>query len=302
MSKIKIILHDNNTNCVDLALLGRLLTETQCIFDRTYCYYTGKRRITATERNNFKIIANDIRQGSIILDAQLLIVALQQSMPMISETFNDPSLLVDAAFKAIDYIKALLEGLKKNEPPQVEIKDSPCTCVITGNNNTITVSPDIIAIANDIRKPLRRMANNIKQAGGATYEILSTNPALTPFKMDNSSAEIFRNSTSIISNVPISILGVVKSYNSDTCSGSFYVNVDMALPSDKYSFMIYQKDKTHADYFINSLKGDTIKVWAYVEYSTNQDTASKIMRLYLLPQNDGKDEDIPLEQALAGAK
>jgi hypothetical protein len=89
-------------DAIDLHTLGIALINIQSIFDRSYCHYTGHKKISPLERSNFKLVAHDVQRGSIIFTAGLTAFTIQQSLA-ITQTI-DPKFIMSATFTAFKYL------------------------------------------------------------------------------------------------------------------------------------------------------------------------------------------------------
>lgn len=270
---------DMTKDSVDLYSLGVALINVQALFDRSYCFYTGHQRISSNDRKNFKIVAYDVKRGSIIFTAGLTAFALQQTL--INQNI-DPKLIFEATSKAFKFLKKLFSQTNKNQPPNVNIINSPGAIFeYNAGENIITASKDTAALSQSLRPSLRRMASVFNtQQGELTINALDFPEQ--DIKFNNEDAHLFR-SNKVVSDIPIVLSGVVKSFSVETLTGHFDVSSDNVIPAGKYSFTIKDTEYDAVNTFIDSMKGATIKVTAYVEYEVNPTIQSSITKLYLSP-------------------
>ena len=271
-------------NYLDLNTLGIALINIQSIFDKTYCYYSNHAKVCSSDRDNFKIIATDVKKGSIIFYAGIVLFTIQQALPLSSFIELTPDLIKDITFKAFDLLINIISKTKANNPPQIIIKNSPnCQIVYSPDGNQISVSKDIATIAQKMRTPLKNISKTFNKNTKGEFRIEDIDSKSKPIVINNENAELFKNNT-VISNIPLSIEGVVKSYSKETYSGQFKVISSNSIPIDKYSFTVDKKYQDDDLIFIESLKGTKIRVIAYPEYDTFHITSNtKIIRLYLSP-------------------
>lgn len=263
---------------VDILALGTALVNIQAMFDRSYCYYTGRKRLGPNDRKNFKIVAFHVRRGSIVFDAGLAAFTLQQSLA-VTQTI-DPKLIFEATSAGFKYLLRLFTQTSKNATTKVSIENSNnvhCT-FIEGDNNLI-VSPDAFSIAESMRPSLRRMSGLFADTSGE-MRISSVDLPNRDIVLTHETAPLFK-SNRVKSNVPIRVRGIVKAFSSDTFSGQFDIANGNPIPPGKYAFSLQQKDSIDTNPFIESLKGTPILVDAYVEYDIADNVSSKITRLYL---------------------
>ena len=270
---------DMTKDSVDLYSLGVALINVQALFDRSYCFYTGHQRISSNDRKNFKIVAYDVKRGSIIFTAGLTAFALQQTL--INQNI-DPKLIFEATSKAFKFLKKLFSQTNKNQPPNVNIINSPGAIFeYNAGENIITASKDTASLSQSLRPSLRRMASVFNtQQGELTINALDFPEQ--DIKFDNKDAHLFRNQK-VISDIPIVLSGVVKSFSVETLTGQFDVAPGNAISPGKYSFFIKNGDRNDLCTFIDSMKGSTINVTAYIEYEVNPTIQSNITKLYLTP-------------------
>ena len=271
------------TKSVNLHMLGTTLINIQALFDRSYCYYTGRTRISSADRSNFNVVAYDIRRGSIILDAGLDIIAVQQSL-IIGQAI-DPRLILEGTLSGFKLLKEFFSKiLGKNDTPKVQIINSPhATCVYLEGTNTFHVSEDTMAIAQGLRAPLRRISQALHYGADGAIQIASSNNLDEPLFLDDKTSQLFKGKR-MTANVPLQISGVVCSYSADSHIGLFDVMDGLAIPSGRYPFKINKDYQSEAHYFIDSLNGIPIGVTAFVEYEVSPDMESTITRLFLEPR------------------
>lgn len=199
--KLQIALRGDMTKeYVDLHALGIALINIQTIFDRSYCFYTGRKRITSNDRESFKIVAYNVKRGSIIFDAGLTAFTLQQSLA-ITQTI-DPKLIFKATVAGFKFLHKYFSQTNKNNVPTINITNSPGAVFnYNSDNNTISVSNDTLHISQAMRPALRRVATIFGQQPGE----LSINSQEYPKEdivLNNDDAHLFK-SNRVISNVPI---------------------------------------------------------------------------------------------------
>lgn len=271
------------TKSVNLHMLGTTLINIQALFDRSYCYYTGRSRISPIDRSNFNIVAYDIKRGSIIFDAGLDIVAIQQSL-IIGQAL-DPKLIIEGTLSGFKLLKTFLSQiLGKNNTPKVEIKDSPnAICIFQEGTNTLQVSEDALAIAQRMRPPLYRLSKSFHYGTDGVIEITAPNHLDEPIHLDYPTSRLFK-SDRVTSDIPLQISGIVCSYSADTYIGQFEVMDGLPIPRGRYPFKIDKDHQTEASYFIDSLNRIPISVTAFVEYEVSPNMDSRITRLFLAPR------------------
>lgn len=278
--KMKISLNGPMTKeYIDLHALGIALINIQSMFDRSYGFYTGHKRISSSERKKFKIVAYEVKRGSIIFDAGLLAFTLQQSLA-ITQTI-DPQMIFKATVSGFKYLYNYLSQTKKNNIPKVNIVDSPgAVCNYIEGSNTIITSPETLEIAQRLRPPLRRMSGVFGQEKGALN--ISSNICDDAIYLNQDNVSLFKNNY-VLSNIPLKIKGVVKSFSIDTHSGQFDILEECSIPKGKYTFFVQEDDADSINIFIDSLKGAPINVIAFVEYDISPAIQSTITKLFLKP-------------------
>ena len=278
--KMKISLNGPMTKeYIDLHALGIALINIQSMFDRSYGFYTGHKRISSSERKKFKIVAYEVKRGSIIFDAGLLAFTLQQSLA-ITQTI-DPQMIFKATVSGFKYLYNYLSQTKKNNIPKVNIIDSPgAVCNYIEGSNTIITSPETLEIAQRLRPPLRRMSGVFGQEKGALN--ISSNICNDAICLNQDNVSLFKNNY-VLSNIPLKIKGIVKSFSIDTRSGQFDILEECSIPKGKYTFFVQEDDADSINIFIDSLKGSPINVIAFVEYDISPTIQSTITKLFLKP-------------------
>ena len=271
------------TKSVNLHMLGTTLINIQALFDRSYCHYTGRTRISAGDRSNFNVVAYNIKRGSIIFDARLAIIAVQQSL-IIGQTI-DPKLILEGTLSGFKFLKEFFSKiLGKNDTPKIQIINSPhATCVYNERTNTFSVTEDTMSIAQGMRAPLRRISQALHYGADGALEIASHNNQNEPIFIDQRTSQLFKGKR-ITSDIPLQISGIVCSYSADSYVGLFEVLDGLAIPSGRYPFKINKDYQSEARYFIDSLNGVPIGVTAFVEYEVSPDMESTITRLFLTPR------------------
>lgn len=272
-------------NYLDLNTLGIALINIQKIFDKTYCYYFNHERMNSSDRNNFKIIATDVKKGSIIFHAGILLFVAQQTLPFISSLEITSDFIKDITFRIFDLLVKIFTKTKANNPPQINVINSPGAKIIYAeNSNTISISKDVADIAQAMRNPLKNISKTFNSGVKGEFKIETTDSKLEPIVINDTNADLFKNS-SVKSDIPLLIEGIVKSYSKETFSGQFKVTDSKSIPIDKYLFTVEKEYQNDDLIFIESLKGTKIKVIAFPEYDTLQITSNtKIIRLYLSPK------------------
>ncbi|WP_182185523.1 hypothetical protein [Pectinatus frisingensis] len=286
---ITISLHGTmaNSKGIDLYILGNTLVNIQNLFDRTYLHYTGHERIRTGDRQYYKIMATNIRKGSIIFDAGLSLFAVQQVLALSGEVTIDPKLLIDTTFTAFKFLLEVLVKTKENNPPEIKVESStnPILFNINGDNNIVCVSPAVYEVASNIRQPLKNLSSTFMSNNKGEISVTSKDIPQKCINISNENANLFQGQK-IISEKPVLITGIVTSYNHLTFSGHFAVPRGMIIPERQYSFTIEKMYQKNDAFFIDSLKGYSIQVSVRIEYDTSGLDNSKITKLYLAP-NDG---------------
>ena len=111
---------------------------------------------------------------------------------------------------------------------------------------------------------------------------ISSNICDDAIYLNQDNVSLFKNNY-VLSNIPLKIKGVVKSFSIDTHSGQFDILEECSIPKGKYTFFVQEDDADSINIFIDSLKGSPINVIAFVEYDISPAIQSTITKLFLKP-------------------
>ena len=116
---------------IDLRSTAAFMLYFQCLVDKSYCQISGKKRISQSECDMYRIAIKNLKVGSLESDLLLFITGTSLSLPLMG--FCNPKTIWDYTCYAIDLVKRFFSDVEKGKHP---------TITVTGNNNTVIYNVD----------------------------------------------------------------------------------------------------------------------------------------------------------------
>lgn len=125
--------------------LSRLVKALRCfeeITKKTYLFINDKNRMSEFDKENFKIIIYDIKEGSFL--AQLKLQIQNYAIPLYPFFAEHAGSIWEAIKNTYQYLKLLIDTRKKGERAQMEINGDGNICITTGDNSPVYVFPPYV--------------------------------------------------------------------------------------------------------------------------------------------------------------
>ena len=250
--------------------MSQSLSNINSIFEKVYLVLTDKKRMTDKDREEYKLVAKEIREGSMIIDIGMVITAIQQSNLLSSLTLN-PSDIWSIIQTATSTLLSILQANSKGE-----------AVVITGDNNKV-IPFEAFEVMKRIEPHVERLSQLINPSKG--FESIKLGPGIdesSTLKIDEESKRLFKAKTNLEEKV---IIANVNFYKIDTQSGTGSLvinnsNDEVIEVGSKYEFDFLLKP-TVEEYGLLIAQNKTVNFLKQVRFDSTTGM-NKILRLKVI--------------------
>lgn len=227
----------------------------QTLVEKTYLLTERKRKMSYLDREQLKVKAFNIREGSFIVDLAIFIKDATISLTPLLTAVN-PEDMWSLIAKAYEYLKVVLTAKKRGEEVYMEISNSTGSYNIKDVHGDViinNITPDALELAKLHAPIYKRMSNLISdddQIGEITMTD-ETNGELREIKLDKEDKSLFENKV-YVSDDRLIFSGKITKANSYNATGKIEVlESEDELDVGTYSFEFIEKDVAD-DVFKNS--------------------------------------------------
>ena len=107
------------------------LENFQAILDKSYLVFSDSRRMTAKDREIFKLIASDFKTGSLLTQFEIALSGVQMALPFVS-SFG-PQNIWDFTKDSFNFLKLVCGAVQKGEKPRYEFNNEGSAVVHVGD-------------------------------------------------------------------------------------------------------------------------------------------------------------------------
>ncbi len=251
---------------------------TQQVLEGVYKGVTGKSRLSKSDRELYKIIAQDVEHGSLLVTLGALFSGVQQTLPFLPSLSPDDMWEYTKASAAFlyDIYKAAHEG----KPISIH-QDGENTSVVTdGNKNTVNIyNGPVYQIGTQIITGLRTLDDALEEDNveeillGSKFE---EHPAI---KMPLKEKGLYYPPTSI-DEEPKTINCDVFDFNKYDRIGKLRVYESQQIPEGNYRFRVVGRQEVEE--YILSMTSREVEVHCMVEYENDPLRESRIGTLLII--------------------
>lgn len=204
---ISVIIQGRNNEAVPLLSAIEAFKEFHSTIDKSYLTFTGKNKLYKSDRDQYKIIAHDLKTGSVIADLAIVLPPLAQA----TLAFHDASSVLNVknvwelAKKSFSFLKKIAELRHEGQKPTIVQHHNPYGLNIVAQGDNITINVGDIVANNAVRsesniKNLARLVDRENIDSFSALDSLNDGIVLTPKEnkifnpatfLDKSSIEIF---------------------------------------------------------------------------------------------------------------
>ncbi|PKM79552.1 MAG: hypothetical protein CVU89_17490 [Firmicutes bacterium HGW-Firmicutes-14] len=254
------------------------LSEFHTIIDKCYCVLTNQHRLSKAERELFSIQASNFRQGSFMVNLEILITGTQLALPIIG--LANPYTIWEWTRYSFQFLKAMYSTRDKGEVPQIKAGTNSQIIVITGNDNKL-ILPDarVIDLANRTKKNYAKLAGTLQEGRMHSIEIAAKTSLDTPICLNLQEKDLFKLPTEIIDE-PIYFHADIYDFNKESNAGRLRVLPGQSIPEGDYSFTVIGSQDTSK--YIQSMLHDGVRITALEEQEIDPIEGPKLVRFQLI--------------------
>jgi hypothetical protein len=120
------------------------LNELQAIIDKTFLVLSGRQRVTTSDRDSYKIVAQSFKKGSFCADLEIYVAAIQAVLPWAVQI--DPKNILGYTKDTLSLLKTIFQPIKEGQTPKITQNENGTVTVINGGV-TNTFNGPVIQIA-----------------------------------------------------------------------------------------------------------------------------------------------------------
>jgi hypothetical protein len=177
---------------VDLLSFSRTILDVQCLLDRSYAVASGTRRLSKRDRQEFKLIANRIKPGSLDIEAMLNYSPLM--VPLITGVIPTAYKVVKNSIEAFELGKKIRKMFSDSKPagntttnnyygPVTQITAKKVIITNPLTQETVEADPEIYVTAVQSSRTHERLLQNMNQDSVTGFSLSTTDNLL---KMETS--------------------------------------------------------------------------------------------------------------------
>lgn len=170
------------------------LNFSQKIIEQAYLTLINRTNITDSDRENIKIYATNIREGSLVTDIVIFIKDASISLLPIYASANANEIW-DLAKYSFDYLKAVFEANERGDKIVYNITDSPGVIIAPDNKGTIiSANRDVVENANRTFNYLKSFTNKLdEQKGLSGFNLHDKDYENKSIEVTSAEKDIFKN-------------------------------------------------------------------------------------------------------------
>jgi len=294
--------NENGINRLHLKLDGRAfrdgiylhtlidaLDELQYIIDRSYLALVNKKILTPKERLNYRLVAQDFKEGSFLSTIAIVIASTPSFVsPLISNV--GPEKIWEYTKTTFEFLKFMYslnheKNAKKDEIPlDVSAKDS--IVVVNYGEQTFNFNAPVLSLGQSTLPSYKRITQLMKHGELDVFQLGNEGKKLSDIYLDGNDAYLF-DVKSKISKIPITVECEIFSFNKDTGKGKLRVRTTTeSIPYGEYSFSIIKngKSKSKSLDYAQSMLETSVIVECFIEtlFDPFSKGCVKIVQLHLL--------------------
>lgn len=260
---------------VPLLEITTALQEFHYILDKSYLAQAKLPKMSHKEREIFKVIATEIRQGSFIADLQLVLFLSSPFLPTIyGYKAKD---LWEIAKNVHNYLKTLFSMRSTGIEPKIKIEGDNYAPIIDNEGGTITINNIVFNAADRAESHFKKLTSVIKE--GKTDSISVVDEKNEGFILTPKERDLFNPSTQLEKEV-ITIQVDIFRYDKESSTGKLRVLEGQAIPPGEYSFQPI--GKFDPIQYIISMTKPTVTVNVLKEIEKHASGVIRVSRLHII--------------------
>ncbi|MCM1567795.1 MAG: hypothetical protein NC238_17950 [Dehalobacter sp.] len=255
-----------------------ILSEFHSILDKSYSVLNGKQKLTKQDREQYFIRAYDFKQGSFIVNADIIITGIQLSLPLLG--FVNPYTIWEYARYSFAFLKAVLASSKSGNQPMISVGDNSQVVVLIGDGSTMTL-PDkrILDLANRTRRNYANLAGNLKEGSIHSIEVTAQSSIGENISLSLPEKDLFESNTTVMPR-PVTFLADVYDFNKEINTGKLRVFREQEIPDGDYPFTIIGNQDNSK--FIESMLYSSVKITALEERELHPVEGLRLIRFQVI--------------------
>lgn len=241
------------------------LTGLQQLFDGIYKGATGKVRISKADREQYKVLAQEIKQGSLLVEFGALFSGIQNVLPLYSSLSTGN--FWDDAKNTVLFLHDIYKEAHAGNSVQVSQGDEGVSVVINGNhNNPVIYNGPVYQFAQPMLQGLRTLDDALDKDLVSSI-VLGAKKETKPILGMTSSEKGLYYPPIIIDQTPKKLLCDIFDFNKYDKVGKLSVKHGQEIPEGKYRFKVVGS-QTVED-FIISMTHTSVSVNCLTEIENN---------------------------------
>ncbi|EKF72744.1 hypothetical protein A11A3_17182, partial [Alcanivorax hongdengensis A-11-3] len=247
---------------------------TQQILEGVYKGVTGKLRLSKNDRELYKLIAEDVQRGSLLVHLGAIFSGVQQTLPFLPSLSPEDMWEYTKASAAFlyDIYKAAHEG----KPISVNQEGQNTAVVTDGNDNTVHVyNGPVYQIGTQIITGLRTLDDALEEDNVKEISLGSKFEKVPAIKMPFEEKGLYHPPVSI-DEEPKTLNCDIFDFNKYDRVGKLRVSESQQLPEGNYKFRVIGRQEVE-DYIL-SMTEKQVEVHCMVEYENDPLRETRIGR------------------------
>ena len=271
---------------MDMHDMVMMMAESHALFDKTFGVLSGQRRLSSQKRKDFQVIVKDMKQGSLLLYADIVVSGINVALPIIG--LANPYTVWEYTRAGFQLLKALYTVSTANasqqpEYPRISTGENGMVIVVSGNNNTMTFPAPVLDIAARSRINYRRISNMMSSDGITQLQLNSESlPNSEPITLSVADQGLFEPTT-FLEPSPVTFIADLYKFDKETSTGRLHVIASDVLLKGDYAFSVIGNQDLAL--YIDSMKESQVSLTALTENTLDPIHGRRIVRLQVISVN-----------------
>lgn len=227
----------------NIFLLVESLMNFNKVIEKSYLAISGRRRMNERDRELFQLRAKEFKDGSLIIELGMYVVALTQSSLFNSLALN-PKDIWTLVQDGYNYLKAVLSANANGNPVSVT-GDNNMIILVNGNDNYMEFRPEVIPYIQMAEANFEKLAKLINPEKGIDEITLKNNSLVekNEIKFGREEREMFEKKTQLENEV-VELKATIFRLDAEECKGKLRVldsKDDSIKTNNEYRFDFLQK-------------------------------------------------------------
>ena len=273
---IRVEIKGKEHQSIPLLSVAETFKELNYTIDKSYLVLSGKDKLSKSDRQLYKIVARDIRSGSVMADLVILISPLAQTALAFQSVASGLSVkdIWELTKNSFKFLKVIAELRNKGEKTTVIQHDNPLALSIVnqGGNVIINAGDNVSRNAMRTEQHIKNLAKNVDETNISSISALDySNDGILLTPKEN---KLFNPSTFIDKN-PIDIIG--KIFRLDVESKTGRLRILEGIYQGEYPFQIIGNQQIA--FYISALGVTSSKLIALkeiIKHTTGDETLAGV--------------------------